>query len=79
MNPRSSNSTTEKGLFTMRPEYEKYAKPLGCNLFCCDICDKPIAPDEPVVVCADCGAVICLNCIRSGLAEKHNCEDEEDF
>lgn len=63
----------------MGPEYEKYAKPLGCNLFCCDICGKSIAPDEPVVVCADCGAVICLNCIRSGLAEDHNCEDEEDF
>lgn len=62
----------------MGPEYEKYAQPLGMNLYSCDICGKSIAPDEPVVICADCGAVVCLDCIRSGRGRDHQCEDEEE-
>lgn len=63
----------------MGPEYEKYAQPLGMNLYSCDICGKSIAADEPVVICSDCGAVICLDCIRSGQGRDHQCEEEENY
>lgn len=63
----------------MGPEYEKYAQPLGMNLYSCDICGKSIAADEPAVICSDCGAVICLDCIRSGQGRNHQCEEEEDY
>lgn len=62
----------------MGPEYEKYAQPLGSSLYNCDICGKSIKPDEPVVICSDCGAVICLDCIRSGRGTDHTCEEDEE-
>lgn len=55
------------------PSYTK----MGTSGFSCAVCGDSISPDDPVVICPDCGGVVCKSCCESGSLESHECELEE--
>lgn len=56
----------------------KYLRPIGCRGFACVCCGEEQLPHQEVFVCADCGAVICKNCVNAGEVENHICDDIEE-
>lgn len=56
--------------------YEKYLRPIGTELFSCDHCGKPLHREDLFVDCADCGAIFCENCVKSGALNEHICEED---
>lgn len=57
---------------------ERRYEPLGTNGFSCFFCGHPIAPNEPVTECADCGAICCKKCAEDGVLDEHHCEDDDE-
>ena len=56
----------------------KYSK-LGTDLFYCEGCGQPIAPDDEVIVCSDCGAIFCRECVEARELDRHVCNDTDEF
>ena len=52
---------------------------LGTDGLACDVCGKPIGPDDQVAVCPDCGAVICKECCEDGRFDEHECDEWGDM
>ena len=50
-------------------------KPIGMPGMSCFCCGKELAETDKVIVCADCGAVFCMDCIAEGALESHEYED----
>lgn len=50
----------------------------GVSGYSCFSCGDNIAPNDPVQICHDCGAVFCKPCVLSGCMENHECEEDEE-
>lgn len=48
----------------------------GVDGFSCAACGDVIHPDDPVIMCHDCGGVFCKSCVESGCMEDHECDTE---
>lgn len=55
--------------------YMRYEK-VGTNGCGCAVCGKRLFPDDLIVNCPDCGAIICQECADDGALESHECEEE---
>lgn len=53
------------------------SKPIGTPGMSCFCCGKELAETDKVIVCADCGAVFCMDCIAEGALESHEYECED--
>ena len=54
----------------------RYVK-VGINGCGCAVCGKKLLPDDLIINCPDCGAIICQECADEGALESHDCEEEE--
>lgn len=50
---------------------------LGMNGYSCDYCGTDIGANDPVQICADCGAIFCKECVISGNRDEHECMEDE--
>lgn len=48
----------------------------GTNKCSCANCGDSIKADDPVMICFDCGAIFCKNCVENGAFADHECDME---
>lgn len=59
-------------------KYTRFLRPIGSTLFSCYNCGKHLSREDLAVDCADCGAVFCEDCVKSGALDEHICEDDDE-
>ena len=59
-------------------KYTRFLRPIGSTLFSCCNCGKHLRREDLAVDCADCGAVFCEDCVKSGALDEHICEDDDE-
>lgn len=60
-----------------RDAYIKALTQIGSKMYSCNECGRNLRETDKVITCADCAAIICESCVRSGRVEEHECEDED--
>lgn len=51
----------------------------GVEGYGCVNCGRTIGADDPVVICPECGGIICKECAENGGLDDHDCEPEGDM
>lgn len=59
-------------------DYKQYLS-TGLSGYGCNECGANIRLNGKAITCADCGAVICEDCVTSGKVTAHQCEEDDAF
>lgn len=55
-----------------------FLEPIGRGGYGCAMCGHSLRATDKAIDCADCGAIICESCVRSGaFPSEHICDEEE--